>query len=144
MFQDGRGDPDPLPSYRTIAGPSFGKTLLLRAATSYSCLVSGSFNPPSRVLFNVLSRYYCTIGLRTYLGLGDSVSRLCTGFPTHATLGHHCDQGHCTYGAFTLYGHDFPDDFGFCSWTTTWAHNTTSPHGHPRGFGLPSSAFDRL
>lgn len=107
VFQDGRGDSDPLPSYRAIAGRSFRETRLFRAATSCDCLVSGTFNPPTGVLFNVLSRYYCTIGLRTYLGLGDSGSQLHTGFLTHATRGGRQAVRRCAYGAFTLSGRTF-------------------------------------
>lgn len=125
MFQDGRSNPDPLPSYKAIAGRSFGQTRLLRAATSYHYLVSGSFNPPSRVLFNVLSRYYCTIGLRMYLGLGGSASHINTGFPTHATQGILCVMRQHAYGAVTLYGCMFQNNSTYVTMTTT---RTLTPH----------------
>ena len=144
MFQDGRSDSDPLPSYKAIAGPSFGKTRFFGAATRYNCLVSGTFNPPLRVLFNVLSRYYCTIGLRMYLGLGDSVSQIHTGFPTHATQNDHCAIWICTYGAFTLFGSTFQYISVSSMKTATWRLNTTSPCSFRQGFSLPSSDFDRL
>lgn len=49
----------------------------------------------------------CAIGLRMYLGLGDSVSHIHTGFPTHATRAHRWALPCCTYGAFTLFGLPF-------------------------------------
>ena len=119
MFQDGRSNPDPLPSYQAIAGRSFGQTLLLRAATSYHYLVSGSFDPPSRVLFNVLSRYYCTIGLRMYLGLGGSASHIRTGFPTHATQDILYVVRQHVYGAVTLYGCTFQNNSTYVMTTMT-------------------------
>lgn len=41
---------------------------------------------PQGVLCNVHSRYYCTIGLEVYLGLGVCASHVHARFPTHATL----------------------------------------------------------
>lgn len=51
-------------------------------------MVSGSFDLPSRVLFSFHSRYYCTIGLETYLELEMNVPQLHARYPTHVTLGH--------------------------------------------------------
>ena len=58
------------------------------ALSKYNRLVSGSFNLPSRVLFSFHSRYYCAIGLETYLELEMNVSLLHARYPTHVTLGH--------------------------------------------------------
>jgi len=49
-------------------------------------MVSGSLNLPLRVLFSFRSRYYCTIGLETYLGLEVNVSHIHARYPTHVTL----------------------------------------------------------
>jgi hypothetical protein len=57
------------------------------ALSNNNRLVSGSFNLPSRVLFSFHSRYYCAIGLETYLGLELIVPLLLTRYPTHDTLG---------------------------------------------------------
>jgi hypothetical protein len=52
---------------------------------AYRQLVSGSFHLPSEVLFSVRSRYYCTIGLGTYLGSEDCTSQLPAQYPMHGT-----------------------------------------------------------
>jgi hypothetical protein len=55
------------------------------AMSACSCLVSGSFHPPQSVLFNFHSRYYCAIGLGSYLGLEVCASHIHARYPTHAT-----------------------------------------------------------
>ena len=47
-----------------------------------------SFDLPLRVLFSLRSRYYCTIGLETYLGLEVNASQIHARYPTHATREH--------------------------------------------------------
>lgn len=51
-------------------------------------MVSGSLNLPLRVLFSFRSRYYCTIGLETYLGLEVNAPQIHARYPTHTTLEH--------------------------------------------------------
>lgn len=47
-----------------------------------------SFDLPLRVLFSLRSRYYCTIGLETYLGLEVNASQIHARYPTHTTREH--------------------------------------------------------
>lgn len=56
----------------------------------YYChyLVSGSLHLPLRVLFSFRSRYYCTIGLGSYLGLEASGSQIHAQYPMRTTQGH--------------------------------------------------------
>ena len=49
-------------------------------------LVSSSFHLSQKVLFSFRSRYYYTIGLKSYLGLEVHASQLPTRYPTHGTL----------------------------------------------------------
>ena len=78
------------------------------ALSKYNRLVSGSFNLPSRVLFSFHSRYYCAIGLETYLELEMNVSLLHARYPTHVTLGtSKIFFSDCSYGTITLYGPAF-------------------------------------
>ena len=85
MIPDGRHDPGPLPSYCCVAAVSFRENQPFRAMSNNRRLVSGSFHPPSGVLFSFPSRYCSAIGLRTYLELGVDASRLRTPFPRHPT-----------------------------------------------------------
>lgn len=65
-----------------------GEPLLpLPAISVCNHLISGSLHLPLGVLCNVHSRYYCAIGLGSYLGLEVNASRLRARFPTHSTLG---------------------------------------------------------
>ena len=50
-----------------------------------SHLVSGPFHLPSGVLCSFRSRYYCAIGLETYLGLDVGGTQIRARYPTHAT-----------------------------------------------------------
>ena len=43
------------------------------------------FMPPLRVLFSFRSRYYCAIGLETYLELEVYASQIHARYPTHVT-----------------------------------------------------------
>lgn len=49
-------------------------------------LVSSSFYLSLEILFSFRSHYYCTIGLKTYLGLEVLASHLPTRYPTHGIL----------------------------------------------------------
>ncbi len=62
------------------------RLLRFHAPSVCSCLVSGSFHLPTRVLCSLRSRYYCTIGLELCLGLEVHASQLPARFPTHGTL----------------------------------------------------------
>ena len=73
-------------SKRTIRHWSALRLRPFHAVSEYGCLVSRSFDLPSRVLFSFHSRYYCAIGLETYLELEMNVSQLRTRYPTRVTL----------------------------------------------------------
>jgi hypothetical protein len=73
-------------SKRTIRHWSALRLRPFNAVSEYSHLVSRSFDLPSRVLFSFHSRYYCAIGLETYLGLEVSVPRIHARYPTRGTL----------------------------------------------------------
>ena len=87
MFQDGACDPGPPPSYSRVAAVSFGRDLPFRAAHAYSRLVSGSFHPPSGVLFSFPSPYWFAIGLGTYLALEVGAPLLPAPKSRYGTLG---------------------------------------------------------
>ncbi len=57
VFQNERYDPGPSPSYFPVAGGSFGRLHSFRAIPDCSPVASGSFHPPSGVLFSVRSPY---------------------------------------------------------------------------------------
>ncbi len=76
VVQNGRMDP---------ASPARRRVRSLGAHAACGHLVSGSFHLPSEVLFSFRSRYYCTIGLGTYLGSEAYVPQLPARFPTHGT-----------------------------------------------------------
>lgn len=59
--------------------------LALSGHIAYNYLVSGSFQLLSRMLFNFLSRYLCTIGFGTYLELGIGIPDFALN-STNATL----------------------------------------------------------
>lgn len=75
--------------------------LRFHAVSVWCCMVSGSLHLSSKVLFNFHSRYYCTIGLRTYLGLEVNASQFtrniqctllkdsCNPFSNLPLLGYH-------------------------------------------------------
>ena len=78
----------PWPVFRNGQHDTAPQLTLLRclhAMLVCSRLVSGSFNLPLRVLFSVHSRYYCAIGLETYLGLEVCDSQIHARYPTHTT-----------------------------------------------------------
>ena len=70
---------------RYNVAPQSTLLLCLHAISAYSCLVSGSFNLPSGVLFSFHSRYYFTIGLGSYLELEVYASHIHARYPTHTT-----------------------------------------------------------
>jgi hypothetical protein len=92
---------------QVFAGHHFNKSLPFRALSNHHHLGSGSLHPPFGVLFSFPSRYYCTIGLRTYLELGISVSHIHTRYPTRTTL--ECIPAllSYSYGTVTLSGASF-------------------------------------
>ena len=66
------------------------------------------FTPLLGVLFSFPSRYYCAIGLGTYLVLGVDDPQLPARIPTRGTQDTPpCNRGTYAYGAITLYGAAF-------------------------------------
>ncbi len=91
-------------------------TLRLRrfhAPSVCSCLVSGSLHLPSRVLCSFRSRYYCAIGLGSYLGLEAHVSHLRARFPTHGTLDPPNRPPRIPLRGYHPVSRSFPGNFGF-------------------------------
>lgn len=111
---------------------------------AYRQLVSGSFHLPSEVLFSFRSRYYCTIGLGTYLGLEVCTSRLPPRYPTQGTP----DTSNL---ASSLRLRDYhplrcavPGTFGSGSLRVRRSTTPHLPDLTGRGFGLSYAVFDRL
>ncbi len=107
-------------------------------------LVSGSFQTSSEALFSFHSRYYCAIGLGSYLRLEACASQIHARFPTHATQ----ESWHCG-ACFRL--RDFHPLWSMYSSSIQLTGscrprscNSTSPTTLAAGFGLPCSVFDRL
>ena len=59
---------------------------LRRGLSHYNYQVSRSFDSLSRVLFSFPSRYFCSIGLRKYLGLEVDDSQIPASYPRDSTL----------------------------------------------------------
>ena len=74
--------------------------------------VSGAFHPPPGVLFTFRSRYWCAIGLRTYLALEADGPQLPTPYPRCGTreLGHH--PSHLLLRGFHPLRRPIPGHFG--------------------------------
>jgi len=143
VFRDGTCNPGPPPSYCRLAAVSFGRDLPFRAAHVCNRLVSGSFHPPSGVLFSFPSPYWCAIGLETYLVLEVGDSQLPAPKPGYGTLGLQPNSFRLTPTGLSpsLAGHSRP--LRFNRRRGGRAHNSTSPKGFPSGFGLDSSLFAR-
>ena len=116
MFQDGACDPGiptRLPKWKSSRGLPF------RAAHVCYRPVSGAFHPPPGVLFTFRSRYWCAIGLRTYLALEADGPQLPTPYPRCGTRepGHH--PPHLLLRGFHPLWRPIPGHFGFdgLGWT---------------------------
>lgn len=66
---------------------AFRRLLRFNALAVCNRLVSGTLHLPLGVLFSFRSRYYCAIGLGSYLGFEVNAPGLRARFPTHATPG---------------------------------------------------------
>jgi hypothetical protein len=111
-------DRTPWPVFQNVPGHTAPRACarfvaFMRTSTC-SCMVSGSLHFPSRVLCSVLSRYYCTIGLRTCLGFEDGAPEIRARFPTHATLLTGNLPRTCPYRTITLCGAAFQQTSGSC------------------------------
>ena len=71
VIPDGRHDPDHSPSYYRLATGSFGRAHFFRAVPCNPRLVSGSFHPPSGVLFSFPSRYCVRYRTRDVFRVGS-------------------------------------------------------------------------
>ena len=107
MVLNGTYDPGPPSSYSHIAKVSFRGDLPFRTVHVCNHLISGTFHPPSGVLFSFPSRYWFAIGLGTYLVLEVVYSQLPMPEPRHSTQGHRPTLPACVYRALTLYGRPF-------------------------------------
>jgi hypothetical protein len=107
-------------------------------------MVSGSFDLPSRVLFSFHSRYYCAIGLETYLELEMNVPQLHARYPTHVTPEHQNSSFWLILKGLSptlvCLSRQLQVDQRRC----IWVHYTTTPSHFYEGFGLLCAAFDRL
>ena len=66
---------------------SFAQNLSFQAASLLNYLVSSAFHDPSGFLFIFCSRYYCTIGLGTYLDLPTCIWHVYMRKLSHITRG---------------------------------------------------------
>ena len=85
MFIDGVCNPGPPLSYCRLTAVSFEKDLPFRAALVCNRLVSGTFDPPSGVLFSFPSPYWYAIGLEVYLVLAIGDRQFRAPKPGYAT-----------------------------------------------------------
>ena len=110
VFLNERHDSGPLPSYYHVAMGSFRETQPFRAVPNYRHLVSGSFHPPSGVLFSFPSRYCVRYRSRDVFRVGSwclpasrTISKArYSGYPTQHLPSY-------TYGAITLSGAPFQE-----------------------------------
>ena len=129
--------------HSTPMGRSLRGDLPFRAALVCYRPVSGAFHPPPGVLCTFRSRYWCAIGLGTYLALEADGPQLPAPYPRYGTLGSaHLLASLRLRGCHPLW-RAIPGRFGSAGRGGRPAHNPTSPHGFPYGFGLGSSLFPR-
>ena len=140
-------DRTPWPVFQNVltdlAPRPLGRFVAFRPHDICSRMVSGSFHFPSRVLCSVRSRYYCAIGLGTYLGFDVGATEFARDFqrvllriPTITRQGTPTGLSPST----ALRSSRLQVFWVGC----TWVHNSTSPHAFASGFGLPFALFDRL
>ena len=112
---------------------------------THSCnrLVSGSFHPPSGVLFSFPSPYFFAIGLETYLVLEVDGSRIPAPKLGYGTLGYRPNSTRLTPTGLSPSTADRSRSLQLRRGGGGRAHNTTSPMGFPIGFGLDSPPFAR-
>ena len=144
MFLDGRCDPGPLLSYSRVAPVSFEEVLPFWATPVCNRPVSGSFHPPSGVLFSFPSRYVVRYRSRDVFRLGGRCPPASRGIsdPRYSGIFAHSPPGLRLRGYHPL-RRAFPGHFGFPGETAAKPYNTTSPQGFPWGFGLASPGFGR-
>lgn len=131
-------------SKRTIRHWSALRLRPFHAVSEYGCLVSRSFDLPSRVLFSFHSRYYCAIGLETYLELETNVSQLHARYPTHVTQEHRQSSFRLVRTGLSPSLVLRSSRFLVDRLRSNQVHNTTSPLHFCEGFSLLCAAFDRL
>ncbi len=110
----------------------------------YSCLVSGSFNPPSGVLFSFPSRYFFAIGFGTYLALEANDPHLPASYSAYSTLERLLPHLDYVYGAITLYGGAFQPTSTSQAWGKMKPSKTSHhPYLIGKGFNLGCAVFSR-
>jgi hypothetical protein len=97
----------------------------------------------SRVLVSIPSRYYCAIGLGSWLGLEGDAPHIRARFPTHATLDNRIVLLAYPYGPVTLSEAPVQGTSGWRGRTYRGPNSTSLPP-YGGGFGLPYTLFDRL
>src|SRR5207247_8720081 len=114
------------------------------AVSVCNCLVSGTFNLPSRALFSFHSRYYCAIGLGTYFGLDVNATQIRARYPTRATreTPNHLPRVPLR-GCHPLWPRH-STGVSRSRGKVCRSPNTTPPAPFGAGFGLPNALFDRL
>jgi len=128
VFLDGRCDPGPLLSYSRVAPVSFEEVLPFRATPVCNRPVSGSFHPPSGVLFSFPSRYVVRYRSRDVFRLGGRCPPASRGIsdPRYSGIFAHSPPGLRLRGYHPL-RRAFPGHFGFPGETAAKPYNTTSP-----------------
>jgi len=103
----------------------------LRAAHVCYRPVSGAFHPPPGVLFTFRSRYWCAIGLGTYLALEADGPQLPAPNPRCGTRepGHHPSR--LPLRGYHPLRRPIPGHFGSAGWGGPRVHHPTSPQSYP-------------
>ena len=115
---------------------------LLTALTACRRTVSGSFHPPSGVLFTFPSRYSFTIGRQEYLALDSGLPRFPHERPSTWYSGGRSRRSVAfAYGAVTLYGRPFQgrstnDRFGNSAGSLPGPHDRLLQHPLRNGGNL--------
>ena len=110
----------------------------MRAALVCYRPVSGAFHPPPGVLCTFRSRYWCAIGLGTYLALEADGPQLPTPYPRYGTQGSGHHPSRLPLRGYHPLWRPIPGHFGSAGWGGPQAHHPTSPWGYPSWirFGL--------
>jgi len=103
----------------------------LRAAHVCYRPVSGAFHPPPGVLFTFRSRYWCAIGLGTYLALEADDPQLPAPYPGCGTRGPGHHPSRLPLRGYHPLWRPIPGHFGSAGWGGPRAHHPTSPQSCP-------------